>query len=144
MTPGKALFGNDLRLPVDLLVPTDISSSAGLQKLQQRLTSARRDVQLRQRTSAAKRSRAYDVKKGAVPRVFRPGDRVYWKSPNPRKLEKIWLGPFVIVSQLSDTNYVIKGSSSVVKTIHVNQLKKCNDDSPLDVLRGRGRPRLAP
>ena len=142
VSPSKALYGYDLRLPVDLLLPSDASSPVGLQELNQRLANVRRGVREKQAKAASERALSYDKQKRAVTRSFSKGDKVYWKNMGTKKkLDKCWLGPFEIVTQLSEANYKIRGSSNTTKTVHVNQLKKCDTIEPLSILRGRGRPR---
>jgi hypothetical protein len=144
VSPAKALYGRDLRLPVDVFLPTDLSHPKGLDQLQHRLGEVRKMVRRKQDQAAAARSRSYDAKHGAVPRSFAVRDRVYWRNPSERKFDPVWIGPFVVVERESETNYVIQGDSPVKKVVHVNQLKPCHDQSPLAVLRGRGRPRRVP
>ena len=85
----------------------------------------------------------YDQSRKVEERSFVSGNRVYYRTSSSSKLNPIWTGPYVVVEQSSETNYVIQGDSSVRKDVHVNYLKTCHDgEASLGVLRGRGRPRL--
>jgi hypothetical protein len=134
-SPSLALFGREPRLPVDFKFPTKLKTVG--QKHNQR-ASIRDTLKL----AAEERARQYDKRNAVIPRSFALGDRVYWSAVRGTKLGPVWSGPFVVQAQVGDTNYVIKGTGSVTKEVHINQLKACHNPATLlGTLRGRGRPR---
>ena len=77
--------------------------------------------------SSERQKKNYDVK--AKPMRFHVGEAVYYfrqhstvgRSP---KLQYKWEGPFLIISQLSDVLYRIKGSlNAATRVVHVDNLK---------------------
>ena len=143
-SPAEVMFGFQLRLPVDLRYRTELDTPKGQNELAGRLQQVRQDARTTARKTALQRKTRYDNDRKTKPRVLKQGNLVYWKKPNPGKLESIWSGPFLLQNQTSETNWIIKGKNGNTKEIHVNQLKPAEDDCgslPLGELRGRGRPR---
>ncbi len=65
--------------------------------------------------------------------MFQPGDSILRKIPGLGSfLSSSWEGPYKVIARISDVNYKIgpaDGKSSHVKIIHINQMKKCVEDS---------------
>lgn len=138
-SPFLALYGVAPRLPLDLRFPTDLGNQRGIAELHERF-KIRRKVRDKQSVQAGKRGEAYNVNRRVKERTLNVGSKVYWKKANVGKLDVQWAGPFEVV-QVEDTNVLIKGQGPVSKLVHMNQLKYCESDAPLETLRKRGRPR---
>ena len=70
--------------------------------------------------SSEEQKRRYDTKIKEHP--YQPGDLVYRKNPNTKKLETPWHGPYVVIQKLSDILFRITGKTRSV-VIHHDQLK---------------------
>jgi hypothetical protein len=145
-SPFELMHGRTPKLPVDFSFPVQptpapVSSEA----LRERFRTVRAAVRGKLKAAAARGKSTYDRARQTQERTFYAGQRVFWKAATPGKLGVVWAGPFVVVAQDSEVNYSIKGQGPVIKKVHINQLKAAYDDeAPLGVLRGRGRPRLNP
>ncbi len=90
--------------------------------------------------------RAYNMacRQGEAVRV---GDRVAWHTlaqavGTSKKLNQRWRGPFQVIER-EGVMALVKGRSEREVWLHVNHLKRwLGPTTTLDVLRGRGRPRL--
>ena len=140
-SPQMALFGRPARLPADSLfeVPRDELTYEEWRAHHEKIWKEARENHSK---AAESRAKQYDKAKNVVDRAVAVGERVYWKRQQKGKLEPLWAGPFIVTQVESRTNVRIKGATQIEKTVHLNQIKKCHDDSPLGVLRGRGRPPL--
>ena len=153
VTPAEALQGRKFKLPIDVMRPPSLEFNANndnqmfddfLGKFQVIRSKARENAT----KSLEKRKKNYDKSKARIVKEeYKANDKVYWKKPIAKKgispkLSQIWQGPFIIKEKLSDTNYVICDEKGTNVTIHVNNLKKCNDkDVKAKNIRNRGRPR---
>ena len=145
-TPFELVQCRRARLPIDVLHSS--FRSPGSSDLMSRLTEVREAARRATARAAATRAATYDKAKHVKMRVFRVGDRVFWKRPINQagvspKLQPIWSGPFDVVGRVSDVNYRIRDSQGKTLVIHVNNLKMShvNASVPSPVIRGRGRPR---
>ena len=143
-SPAEVMFGYQLRLPVDLRYRTELNTPKGQNELAERLHGIRQNVRVISKKTAALRKTQYDHDRKTKPRTLNQGDFVYWRKPNPGKLESIWAGPYLLQNRVSETNWIIEGSNGNKKEIHMNQLKLAEDNcdtTKLGILRGRGRPK---
>lgn len=145
-TPFELVQCRRARLPIDVLHSS--FRSPGSSDLMSRLTEVREAARRASTRAAAARAATYDRAKHVKMRVFRTGDRVFWKRPINQagvspKLQPIWSGPFDVIGRVSDVNYRIRDSQGKTLVIHVNNLKMShvNASVPSPVIRGRGRPR---
>ena len=81
------------------------------------------------RNSAQRQKRNYD--KLANPRKY-PIDSWVWRWYPPKakqKLGKGWIGPYLVINQLSDITYRIPETAvSAPKVVHIDHLKPCYTD----------------
>ena len=153
ISPAEALQGRKLKLPIDILRPPNLefdfnNKSESFDIFLNKFQIKRSVVRETAVKSLAKRRQCYDsTKNRCIRQNFKPNDLVYWKKPIAKKglspkLSPIWQGPFLIKNKLSDLNYVICDDKNVNVTVHVNNLKLCNNNNvTAQRIRTRGRPR---
>ena len=150
VTPAEALQGRKIKLPTDMLRPDSLQfdNPNTLEELFTKRKIIRSKVRDNAEKSLAKRQRDYDTcKTRNIKESFKAGDLVHWKKPIAKKghspkLSQIWQGPFTVKHKLSDLNYVLCDDKNSTVTVHVKNLKFCNDVSCKPVrIRTRGRPR---
>ena len=133
-TPNRLFLGRELCMPVDIILGDSLISpellspddyvAVQLNRMQTDFTVAREFMQ-RQATTRANR---YDLK--VKPRVFAPGDLVYYFYPRRRsglkdKWSRWYTGPYQVMEQLSSVLYKIqKNPRSQPKIVYVDKLKK--------------------
>jgi hypothetical protein len=142
-SPAEIMFGRRLRLPVDLAYDTVLDTPQGAAELHRRMTEARRLARHGLVQSAAERKKRYDRDYNVSTPSLAENDRVLWKKPGRNKLGALWLGPFRLARQVTETNWLLEGADGTTKEVHANQLKVAppNDTRQLEILRNRGRPR---
>lgn len=130
-TPAELVHGRNLRTPSELLydhwVDTQTPESLVTEYVFDLINRMKRCQDLaieRMIEVQGKRKSWYD--KNTVKRKFNIGDQVLvLATSKPNKLSVQWVGPGVVESQISDTNYVVRMSEKKDKTqiYHVNLLK---------------------
>jgi hypothetical protein len=110
---------------------TDADQVAKLENLKSSLKTAYKLVRQNIDKSYQSNKRHYDRK--AKERTFSAGDVVYLFCPATkpgqcRKFQKKWAGPFRIVTQVSKLNYRIESPQGKQFCVHVNRLKKANNE----------------
>ena len=147
VSPFEAVYGLQPRLPVDLTYGSQLASPQGLDELRSRMMRIRQSMRHELARAAVKRTARYNEEHKVQIPALKTGGRVYMKRQHVgkglnKKLASVWIGPFQLKQQLNDVNWLISGKDGSTKVVHVNLLKSTSDDGDLDVLRGRGRPRL--
>jgi hypothetical protein len=145
VSPFEAVHGFPPRLPVDLKYGSDVGSPRGWDELVERMGQVRQRMREQLKKASEYRMKQYNDRLKVQASSLKVGDRVYIRNSQGKKLEPLWLGPYVLKERLTDVNWLVQGSSDVSKVVHSNLLKCCVDDSSeLGVIRKRGRPRKAP
>jgi hypothetical protein len=139
-SPSLLEFGRELRLPNDLLEPSEneeraVSHTEYAHQLKTRLTKAFKTAKDVLHTAHKTQKHFYD--RWARANVFKEGDLVLWLDRKTRrgrcmKLNRPWTGPWKIIKRLGEVVYRIKyeGSERVGvkrRIVHHNQLKRFHD-----------------
>ena len=149
VSPAEALQTRKLKLPIDLLYPSTLNEKgqSSFDNLVIKMNEIRSNIRTNSKKDMAKRKVSYDTSKSRkIQEFYNRGDRIYWKKPSNKigkssKLYQKWQGPFLIERKLSDVNCQITDGNNHFTTVHVNNLKRCDNESiPIQVLKGRGRP----
>lgn len=139
MSPFKAMYGRDMTTQLDLrygIVHNDEDTEI---LREQRL--ARHDI------AQQHQKEQYDKKVKIEP--IQIGDRVLWHlveatRGSSKKFNQRWKGPF-IVTEMNHPNMKIEDRNGNFRWIHHNHLKKSrSENTVLDIIRNRGRPRMHP
>jgi hypothetical protein len=152
VSPAEALQMRKLRLPIDLLITPSVfslkNSPNSIESLMTRMSQVQSTIRDQSNKSLIKRKKDYDgAKTRKILEHYDPGQKVYWRKPIAKKgkcpkLSKIWQGPFIVKAKTSEVNYVITDSANTCITVHVNNLKLCNDLTLSPKRIGtRGRPK---
>ncbi len=138
VTPFAMLYGREMVLPVDLMVPkptenTDqvVCGPEYVEWLKATLISAHNFARLNLGKSAVTQKRNYDLKTRIRPR-FEQKDLIrylYAPAANTHalgsKFVNKWLGPFMIIEEMDPVHYKIAELGSYrKKVVHINYLKK--------------------
>ena len=130
-SPAELVFGHNVRGPLKMLKDKLMSESLPKTDVKKFVSQCRERLQ--QATKLAREALAssqenmknrYDRR--AVKRQFQPGEQVLVLLPTPGSaLNARFSGPYVVVRQVSDTNYIIDTPERRRKTrlCHVNMLK---------------------
>ncbi|KII65614.1 Pro-Pol polyprotein [Thelohanellus kitauei] len=107
MTPYYVLFGREMKLPVDRLIPTIVKSWSNIHEyaLNQRFL-----------LTTPQRLSGKDLK------PLKNDYYVMLKLPSSNKLQEIWTGPHKIVKKIGDVSYQIEINGKLI-TQRYNQLK---------------------
>ncbi|GFW19896.1 hypothetical protein TNCV_3561991 [Trichonephila clavipes] len=129
-SPSQMLFGQDLRLPCDLLFrrPPDTPSSPEeyVQNLQARFEDVHNLARERINLRTEKMKTRYDTK--ATGHQFKEGDKVWFYNPTRRKglspkLQSHWDGPYTILRIINDVVIRIrKSTNSKPRVVHYDRL----------------------
>jgi ribosomal protein L21E len=131
-SPNLLLFGNENRLPVDIMYAE--SSVEGnipqcpceyIEWVRDASREAFSKAREHLKHSAEREKRTYD--KNTYMRRFRVGDWVWVLHPPElrNKFGKGWKGPFLVVKILGEVNYVVQEKPTARKiTLHVDHMKK--------------------
>lgn len=149
-SPNMMMLGREVDLPLDMLVgpQTDqeanqsASSRSYVHDLQTRLHDTHAVARERLHDTLQQRKRLYDRKQHSS--TFGVDDFVYLmnnanKKGHSKKLQPIYIGPFLIVEKISDILYTIEGFKGRSRqVVHHDRLRLCNDrDIPLWAQRHR-------
>ncbi len=139
-SPSLLEFGRELRLPNDLLEPSEnekraVSHTEYAHQLKTRLTKAFKTAKDVLHTAHKTQKHFYD--RWARANVFKEGDLVLWLDRKTRrgrcmKLNRPWTGPWKIIKRLGEVVYRIKyeGSERVGvkrRIVHHDQLNRFHD-----------------
>jgi transposase InsO family protein len=137
-SPFYLLYGREMRLPTedDLSPEKSVTTNNGnhkdsvqhhLETLADRLNEAYQVVRENNREGRERQKDYYN--RGTKLVTFQPGDMVYLKEMNLRKIgakfKTRWKGPYEVIRRLSDLNYLVKLSRSKETVVNVNKMKKC-------------------
>ena len=132
-SPFFLMFGQQVKLPVDLMYGTGEVAEVPIPMYVQRLKVALREAYALVRNKCATEHRRqkgiYDEKIHGNP--FNSGDLVWLHSPavprgQSRKLHRPWKGPFKVEERIGDSTYKIKGLRSKKHQVeHFDRLKPC-------------------
>ena len=136
MTPFKALYGRDALFPVNPIMSQGIKMKP---EVREQLNLHHRNLEIMQDKANRNNKKSQDDSKERYDKSsnlldFRPGDlvllrNVKLKKGQSSKLSDKSTGPWEILSQLSEVNFMIKivdGKKSVV--VHANRLKPFNPE----------------
>ena len=138
-SPNLLLFGEENRLPVDLLYASSITPELESQcpcEYVEWIRGASREAFAKAREnlkkSAERQKKLYD--RNTFMRYFKVGDWVWVLYPPNLQLKfgKGWNGPFLIIKKLGDVNYIVQKHPDGRKTtLHVDHIKAYkHDDTP--------------
>ena len=88
---------------------------------------------LRWKTSLKKEKRNYDLRSNVV--KFKVGDAVYLLDKRPpkkgksKKLQPVWVGPYIVTACLSPYTFVIKVRAKGYQTVSHDLIKHCHSTS---------------
>jgi transposase InsO family protein len=145
-SPNLLLFGEENRLPVDLMY-ADCSLEQDIPHCPQQYIEWVRDAarsaftsaQKHLKQSAQRQKRLYD--KNTHLRKFLVGNWVWILHPpsQQKKFGRGWQGPFLIVQKLGDVNYVVQRDEESRRiTLHVDHIKPyIHDDTPENWLKSK-------
>ena len=139
-SPNLLLFGEENRLPVDLLYANDLAAEFENQcpceyvewvreASKEAFAKARENL----KKNAERQKKLYD--RNTFMRTFKVGDWVWVLFPPElqHKFGKGWNGPFLIIKKLGEVNYIVQKHPDARKiTLHVDHIKTyTHDDTPL-------------
>ena len=140
------MLGREITMPVDLLLqpvaPTSDSDPATyVEELRERLQNIHQCARRKLADSLESRKRNYDRK--AYRQDYDKGDLVYVlnsvsKKGQSKKRQPIYLGPYLIVSKISDCLFVVINNRGKRQVLHHDRLRCCHDNNvPLWARRER-------
>jgi len=146
-TANMMMLGREIMLPVDLLAPR---LSTGAEPAASYVIQLRDTLDEVHRCARKKIGAALQVRKRTYDRhihteVYEVGDLVYLlnaagKKGQSRKLQPVYIGPFLVIKVISSALYVITGPRGRHQVIHHDRLRRCSDrDIPLWARRERRR-----
>lgn len=132
-SPAAALYGRELRLPLDFeLGPTEGGSEEVSQYMSHFLDTIRKTwntIENFANVQHDKQKIQYDKRVAGI-HHFKEGDEVFLHEPavprgQCRKLTRPWSGPWIVVRELGESTYQIRWKESRRKylTVHANRLK---------------------
>jgi hypothetical protein len=132
-TPFKALYGRTARIPMDIMFDTVTQPNyEGLDEYVLETREKLRRIYDRMGESAktAVDRGKINYNRRAKCEEYEVGEWVYLldfkTEKEPKKLNRIWKGPYQITSKTSQLNYEIKkNGKGKGKIVHVNRLKRC-------------------
>ncbi|XP_062617287.1 uncharacterized protein LOC134278991 [Saccostrea cucullata] len=144
-TANKMMLGREILLPVDIMmgvgenqqprVPSDY-----VEELEEVMSQVHTIARENLHGAQMRQKRTYDLQ--LHNHTYDVGDLVYMidsstKIGRSKKLQKPWIGPFVVTQKLSPVLYRIKNRRKE-KVVHHDKLKKCSDrDIPVWLTRLR-------
>ena len=134
MTANMLMLGREVRRPISLVygkneITPEPCSHEYVQKLLQSFSHVHRLARKQIGTAMVVQKDCYDHK---IRRSdFHPGDLVYrqnlmFKKGESRKLAPPWIGPFLVIKQMSEVNYRVQGRRRTF-VLHHNILSPCRD-----------------
>ncbi len=109
-TPNFLMFGREINLPVDLLIPRPredlIQDVSGyVNTLRERLHDSYNLARQALRTSSERQKKQHDTR--VQQNKFLPGDLVYKRNHRQKKFDTPWVGPLVIKTAVGDCLYKV-------------------------------------
>ena len=129
--PFELMFGREIRIPLDAMMgsadSTGHSYTEFVADLRENLETAYQDVRQNLKMAQRRQKDAYD--KGV--KHYQAGDFVLRFSPELKpgeasKFQRQWEGPYKIVKQVTEVNYLVEkvgGRSGKSKVVHFNNLR---------------------
>ena len=142
-TPNRLMLGREVNQPLELMLGNEIRETSTAEYVQQletdmRLSHAAARTALK---SAQRRQRAqYDPRTYTT--KYEVGDAILLansatKIGECKKLQPLWLGPYLVVAKISDILYKV-ATQKKTYVIHHDRMRPCNDRSlPLWLTRKR-------
>ncbi|KFD69482.1 hypothetical protein M514_18354 [Trichuris suis] len=130
VTPYFALFGREVRLPVDIQYglpkPRPEHISAYIWQTRERMHKVQSFMRRRMRIDQRQRKEYYD--KNARASVFEVGDKVWLAIPKRHKLSPSWEGPYSVVTKKGGDVYCIRLDAHPRRrlNVHANRLRAYN------------------
>ena len=135
LTPAMILYGQELRLPLQLWrgLPPEVEQEEDVEQgysewIREKMTKIHEFVRRRLDVYSSKMKSWYDNRVHAV--EFQPGERVWLFQPRRvkgkcPKLQADWEGPYTVVDRINDVVYRIQRSRrKKCKVVHVRRLAK--------------------
>lgn len=126
-TPFELVYGHPVTLPSALANPPKPSYTYDdyAQELKQRLRATNQIAKERLKEEKRKSKEYHDKKSKEI--KFKVGDKVLLydetlRRGRSKKLDALWIGPYIILEKNSEVNYTIKMGRRKLRT-HVNRLK---------------------
>ncbi|KAM0735324.1 Transposon Ty3-I Gag-Pol polyprotein [Formica fusca] len=126
-TPFELVYGHQAILPTALTTPPKPTYTYDnyVQELKERIRATNQIAKKHVREEKIKVKEQYD--KRAKQTTFKVGDKVLLHDETvqrgrSKKLDSLWIGPYIITDKISDVNYKIKVGRKIICT-HVNRLK---------------------
>ena len=132
-TANMMMLGREVRRPLSVVLDDSMSAehskSEYIRKLLQNFRDVHNNARQHLKTSLKIQKTAYDKRLKIA--KFQPGDLVYrsnllLKKGQCRKLESPWTGPFLVMEQLSDVTYKVRGRKRNF-VLHHDNLRPCRD-----------------
>lgn len=133
VTPAKAIFGTDLRLPADLkygvsVVPEMTHADDYISRKREELADIHELIRRRTQLASDKMKARYDLR--ANTEGFKEGQLVLLHNPQRKrglspKLQTHWEGPYRIVTRINDVVYRIQKyptNKGKLKVVHIERL----------------------
>ena len=127
-SPNEMMLGRQVTLPVDVMFPLPKSDNAQepsdyVYNLRQKMEECYELARKQLKVAASRQKRDYDSRIKEY--EYKPSDLVYKRHPSPKKMERPWDGPFVVVKMVSPSVYLIQGKRKTT-VVHHDRLKPCN------------------
>lgn len=124
-TPNYLMFGREVTTPVDLIFPrprgeVSVDVCQYVSELRHRIEDAYTVARENLKDAADHQKKNHDTR--MVQNRFQPGDLVYKRNHNTKKLETPWVGPYVIKKLVGDCLYRVSDRKKVY-VLHHNLLK---------------------
>ena len=137
-TPNLAFLGREVTFPIDLMYPhpqTDSPFACVTEYVEWVKEAMKENFEfIRENLGVAATRQKHYYDKRAVPRSFKVGSwvlRFYPPNVNKSKLNSPWVGPYLILKQLGEVDYVIQRSEDAEPlVVHVDHLKQYLSDPP--------------
>ena len=134
-TPNLLMLGRETNLPVDLMygVPQSEEMPSCAVEYVEWVKEASKEAFEIARTNmqkaAIRQEKSYNRRRGKP--EFAINDWVWRFIPAREKLAKEWHGPYLIIKKVGEVNYQIQlGPQAHPLVVHVDQLKKCEGETP--------------
>ena len=137
LSPNEMVYGREVSMPVDVILGSPPGEQEGdeldyVESLKIRLENAYDLAREQLGCSAQRQKKYYDL--NAIDEPYMVGDLVWLVNQTRRKgvcpkLQRKWLGPFLIVDKVNDVTYRIQKSPTDSKVVPFDQLKPYKGDN---------------
>ncbi len=141
LSPNEMVYGRQIHMPIDIMLgsPPDVDQEGDendyVESLRIKMENAYDLAREHLGCSAQQQKRYYDL--NAIDEPYEKGDLV-WMVNNTRrvkqcpKLQKKWLGPYLITKKVNDVTYRIQKTQTESKVVPFDQLKPYKGDKAPD------------